>query len=87
MATIQQVKAEAAARGVTVNYDRAAGELDAWSPKGWIFTASGCHCVAHHFERGPWAAGQLAHMLEDLQDGLTKCTDPDCDTCNEELQR
>jgi hypothetical protein len=56
-------------------------EGDVWSPKGVVWAATDCHTIAVSFYTDR-PAGWKA-LLEDLEQGVVPCEQPDCDTCED----
>jgi len=85
MTTRQRVELLAIELGVAVEW---CGEnsIDAWSPAGKVFAATGTHCVvaarSAHGDDIP-AAMLWRLILDDLEAGLDDCTVDDCDICAE----
>ncbi len=59
-------------------------DVDVWSPKGFMFVDTGCHCIvvnAAKFESTRNEVRQEA--IERINAGLVPCDNIDCDTCND----
>ena len=54
-------------------------ELDAWSPKGFVWCATDCHSLVVSYYTD-WSAARVA-MLDDLKAGTKPCTVADCEGC------
>ena len=55
----------------------------AWSPKGYVFAANGCHTIQAGYAGRGFPVGELyAEMFEDLSHGLEVCETQGCDVCD-----
>lgn len=54
-------------------------DLDAWAPKGKVFSASECHTLVTSGEHGESEASLWKDMYERLSMGLEDCRTADCD--------
>lgn len=79
MSTRRRVEEEARRLGVTL--DIRDGDVDAWSPKGWVFAATGCHSLVASRWDDEKQADLYRSVLADLRLGLSPCEDPECEGC------
>ena len=81
-ASVEQLKAAIKKYGLTdVKIDP--NDIDAGSPKGYIFNATECHTLVASIWDDETPA-QIRYMfIKDLQQGLSKCNDEKCDYCHE----
>ena len=86
-ATQQQLLKRLVELGASLDDDPDSPQLYVDSPKGKIWTATGCHCICAPYRNSSqsWKAEAYAFLLEDMAGGLIDCDDPDCDICQEEL--
>lgn len=77
---------------VTVFDDSVPGfrvSLTLWTPKGTVFKATGAHNVVAAFLIEPKVYiknDAWVELAEDIQHGLEDCTNPNCDTCNDDRE-
>src|SRR4030095_5278813 len=60
-----------------------------WTPKGKVFTATGSHNVVAFFWIEPKVYTKndaWRELVEDIQYGIEDCTNPICDTCNDDRE-
>tara|TARA_R110000744_G_scaffold186201_1_gene305551 strand:+ start:303 stop:524 length:222 start_codon:yes stop_codon:yes gene_type:complete len=72
MATLAQLKKEAAKHGAVVFTNREHGEAEAWLPEGqtWMSTAASCIVISFGY-RGAGVMPQVySHLIEDMSHGI-----------------
>lgn len=86
MSTAREAKQVAKQYGAEIRATkgRTVASIDAWSPAGKAWNATGCHCI---FETGE--KDDIAQIWSDLIDGMMQgvgeCDAEDCDTCHPEV--
>lgn len=56
-------------------------EVDAWSPKGFVFAATGGHSLVVSRWDDDTARDMYRSAIRDLRLGLEPCGDPECEEC------
>ena len=84
MASKRQVLKRATELGCTVEDYGDAIRVDA--PKGMVLSGSHLHWYDLYYDspRGAWQKPDAwAAVLEEMEMGVSLCTDPECDSCND----
>jgi hypothetical protein len=80
MTTKKQIERLAAKLNVEVSFNTDF-DIDAVSPRGFLFATSGCHSLVASAWDNDSAADVRQMMMDDLRGGLVKCDYSNCEHC------